>query len=108
MRPAILFPLFADVATLKGVGGKLAPLVVKAAGERVRDLLFLAPASLIQRPVRTLAEAVEGEAQTFHVRIDAHLAAHRPGAPYRIRIADETGFGFLSWFKGGGAHLAQS
>ncbi len=108
MRPAILFPLFADVATLKGVGGKLAPLVVKAAGERVRDLLFLAPASLIQRPVRTLAEAVEGEAQTFHVRIDAHLAAHRPGAPYRIRIADESGFGFLSWFKGGGAHLAQS
>ena len=56
MRPEILFPLFADVATLKGVGGKLAPLVAKAAGERVRDLLFLPPASLVQRPVRKLGQ----------------------------------------------------
>jgi len=108
MRPEILFPLFAEIATLKGVGGKLAPLVVKVAGERVRDLLFLAPSGLIERPVRKIAEAVEGETQTLIVRIDAHLPSHRPGAPYRIRIADETGFGFLSWFKGGGAHLAQA
>jgi ATP-dependent DNA helicase RecG len=108
MRPPILFPLFTDVAALKGVGPKLAPLVAKLAGERVRDLLFLAPQAVVDRPVRKVIDGVEGETQTFLVRIDAHLPSHRPPAPYRIRVADETGFMFLSWFKGGGAHLAQS
>jgi ATP-dependent DNA helicase RecG len=108
MRPPILFPLFTEVGALKGVGPKLAPLVAKLAGERVRDLLFLAPQALIDRPVRKVIDGVEGETQTFIVRIDAHLPSHRPPAPYRIRVADETGFMFLSWFKGGGAHLAQS
>jgi ATP-dependent DNA helicase RecG len=108
MRPPILYPLFTDVASLKGVGPKIAPLVVKLAGERVRDLLFLAPQALVDRPVRKVADGVEGETQTFIVRIDAHLPSPRPPAPYRIRVADETGFMFLSWFKGGGAHLAQS
>jgi ATP-dependent DNA helicase RecG len=108
MRPPILFTLFADAASLKGVGPKLAPLVRKVAGERVRDLLFLAPQALIARPWRKVMEAVEGEVQSFLVRIDAHQPGHRPGAPYRIRVADETGFMFLAWFKGGGAHLAQS
>jgi ATP-dependent DNA helicase RecG len=108
MRPPILFPLFTDVASLKGVGPKLAPLVAKLAGERVRDLLFLAPQALVDRPVRKVIEGVEGETQTFIVRIDAHLPSHRPPAPYRIRVADETGFMFLAWFKGGGAHLAQA
>jgi ATP-dependent DNA helicase RecG len=108
MRPPILFPLFTDIASLKGVGPKLAPLVVKLAGERVRDLLFLAPQALVDRPVRKVIDGVEGETQTFIVRIDAHLPAHRPPAPYRIRVADETGFMFLSWFKGGGAHLVQA
>ena len=108
MRPSALFPLFADVATLRGVGPKLMPLVKKAAGERVRDLLFLAPSGIVERPVRRIAEAVEGEVQTLHVRVDAHLPSHRAGAPYRIRVADETGFAFLAWFKGGGPHLAQA
>ncbi len=108
MRPEILFPLFADVAGLKGVGPKLAPLVVRVAGTRVRDLLFLAPQAVVERPVRTIAEALDDAVQTFVVRIDAHLPARRSGAPYRIRVADQTGFMFLSWFKGGGPHLASA
>ncbi|MHB8285375.1 MAG: ATP-dependent DNA helicase RecG, partial [Caulobacteraceae bacterium] len=108
MRPPVLFPLFAESATLKGVGPKIAPLVAKLVGERVRDLLFLAPAGLVERPVRMVSEVVEGQVQTVLVRIDAHLPSHRIGAPYRIRVADETGFMFLTWFKGGGPHLARA
>ena len=44
MRPEILFPLFAPVRTLKGVGPKLAPLVEKLAGPLVRDVAVPAPA----------------------------------------------------------------
>src|SRR5579875_2103324 len=108
MRPEILFPLFAPVTSLKGVGPRVAPLVERAAGPVVRDVVFLAPQSLILRTVTTVSEARENEVQTFALRIDAHLPPHRSGYPYRIRAADETGFIFLAWFKGGGPHLARA
>ena len=37
MRPQILFPLFAEVSTLKGVGPRALPLVHKVAGPLVRE-----------------------------------------------------------------------
>jgi len=107
MRPEILFPLFASSDTLKGVGPKLAPLVERVAGPLARDLVFLKPQGLIERRVTTVADAREGEPQIFGLRIDAHLPPHGAGRPYRIRAADETGFIFINWFKGYGAHLAR-
>jgi ATP-dependent DNA helicase RecG len=99
MRPEILFPLFAPSASLKGVGPKLAPLVERVAGPTVRDLAFILPQGLIHRRRTTIADAVDGQVQTFIVRIDAHLPPGKPGLPYRIRVADETGFLFLVYFK---------
>ena len=60
MRPEILFPLFAPAASLKGVGPKIAPLVERAAGPLVRDLLFLTPQGVIERPLTTVGQAEEG------------------------------------------------
>jgi ATP-dependent DNA helicase RecG len=105
MRPEILFPLFAPSSSLKGVGPKIAPLVDRAAGPRVRDLLFLCPQGLIDRRPTTANLAVDGQVQTFVVRVDAHLPPARRGGPWRIRTLDQTGFLFLTWFKGGGPHL---
>jgi len=99
MRPEILFPLFTPSSSLKGVGPKLAPLVDKACGPLVRDVAFTLPQSLVHRRRTVLADAVEGECQTFLVRIDAHLKSGRPGLPYRIRVVDETGFATLVYFK---------
>jgi ATP-dependent DNA helicase RecG len=99
MRPEILFPLFAPSASLKGVGPKLAPLVERVAGRTVRDLAFTLPQGLIHRRRTTIAGAIDGQVQTFVVRIDAHLPPGKPGLPYRIRVADETGFLFLVYFK---------
>jgi ATP-dependent DNA helicase RecG len=99
MRPEILFPLFAPSTSLKGVGPKVAPLVERLAGPLVRDLLLLAPSGVVDRRRATAAEAREGEAQIFLVRIDAHLPPRGAGQPYRIRVADETGFLFLVYFK---------
>jgi ATP-dependent DNA helicase RecG len=107
MRPEILFPLFARADTLKGVGPKLAPLIEKAAGPLVRDVLFLKPQGLVERRPTTVAGAREGEVQILALRIDAHLPPGRAGLPYRIRAADETGFIYLNWFKGFGPHLAR-
>ena len=44
MRPEILFPLFAPVSSLKGVGPKLEPLVERAAG---RVALVFKPRCLV-------------------------------------------------------------
>ena len=46
MRPEILFPLFAPITSLKGVGPRVAPLLERVAGPLVRDVLFVsAPAA---------------------------------------------------------------
>ncbi|MDR3511319.1 MAG: ATP-dependent DNA helicase RecG [Caulobacteraceae bacterium] len=106
MRPEILFPLFAPASSLKGVGPKIAPLIEKLAGPNVRDVLFLAPQSLIHRRQATVATAIEGEVQTFLVEVDAHIPG-RGAQPYRIRAFDGSGFLTLTWFKVTGTHLLQ-
>ena len=108
MRPEILFPLFAPVTTLKGVGPKIAPLVERRAGPMVRDLAFLAPQSVIRRRQATVEAAVEGEEQTFLVSIEAHLKPARANQPWRIRTFDGTAFLTLAFFKGHGPHLERA
>jgi ATP-dependent DNA helicase RecG len=105
MRPEILFPLFAPVSSLKGVGPKILPLVEKLAGPLARDLVFLPPQGVIVRTPTDTASAREGEVQTFVVRIEAHIPSPRPPAPYRIRAFDASGFLILTFFKGHGPHL---
>ena len=105
MRPEILFPLFAPVSALKGVGPKIEPLVLKLAGPLVRDVLFLSPQGVIQRTVTTAAHAREGEVQTLQVKIEAHVPSPRQNLPWRIRAFDGTGFLTLVFFKGGSPHL---
>ncbi|MDB5481287.1 MAG: recG [Caulobacteraceae bacterium] len=107
MRPEILFPLFGPIGSLKGVGDRVAPLLERVAGPRVRDLTFLPPQGLIHRRWALAAAAAEGEVQTLTVTIDAHLKPSRPGQPWRIRTFDETGVLTLAFFKGFGPHLEQ-
>ena len=108
MRPEILFPLFAPSSSLKGVGPKIAPLVDKLAGPLVRDVLWLAPSGVVNRTRSRVDQAIEGEVQTFLVRIDAHVPSRRPGGPYKIRAADETGFIILNYFRVFGDSLANN
>ena len=105
MRPQSLFPLFAEVTSLKGVGPRIAPLVHKLAGPLVRDLLFLAPSGLIVRRRTTAAAAVEGEFGVFDVLIDRMIAPHKIGAPIKVRASDKTGFIHLIWFAGSPRHI---
>jgi len=105
MRPEILFPLFADVSTLKGVGPRSAPLVQKVAGPLVRDVLFLSPSGVIQRRRTTAMEAVDGEIGVFEVTIDRLIPPHKHGAPIKVRAIDDTGFIHLIWFAGSPRHI---
>jgi ATP-dependent DNA helicase RecG len=107
MRPEILFPLFGPVGSLKGVGARVAPLLERVAGPRVRDLVFLPPQGLVHRRRTSVRNAVEGEVQTLTVRIEAHTRPSRPGQPWRIRAHDDTGAVILTYFKTFGPQLLE-
>ena len=86
MRPQILFPLFAEVSTLKGVGPRALPLVQKVAGPLVRDLVFLSPSGVVVRRPMQAADAVDGEVGVFlgAFRLHVHGADDNSrGGPYR-------------------------
>jgi ATP-dependent DNA helicase RecG len=105
MRPPILFPLFAEVSGLKGVGQRTLPLVHKVAGPLVRDLVFLSPTGLIIRRAMRADTASEGEVGVFEVTIDRLFPPGRPGAPLKVRASDDTGFVHLIWFGGSPQHI---
>lgn len=98
MRPESLFPLFASVGSLKGVGPRIAPALEKIAGPLVRDVLFLAPHGLIRRPRRTLAEVRPEETATVLVTVEEHLPARSRQQPLRVRTSDGAGRVDLVWF----------
>ena len=104
MRPEILFPLYAPVTTLKGVGERVAPLLEKLAGPVVRDVLFLRPHGVIHRHATKANLAIEGQVQTFTVTIEAYQKPRTPAQPWKVRTFDGTGFLTLTFFGrcGGG------
>ncbi|MEY3552666.1 MAG: ATP-dependent helicase RecG [Pseudomonadota bacterium] len=107
MRPDVLNPLFASVATLAGVGPKTAILFEKAlapshgAPARVADLLFHLPRSGIDRRDRP---KIMSAPRDQIVLIEAKVIEHRPPgsrnarAPYRVIVEDETGDMALVFF----------
>jgi ATP-dependent DNA helicase RecG len=105
MRPEILFPLFAPVTSLKGVGSRVAPLLERVGGPVVRDVLFLSPQRIVRRPPATIAAAAEGEIATFQVVVESHQRPGRSGRPWKIRVFDDTGFMTLVFFHGAGPDL---
>ena len=105
MRPEILFPLFASVSTLKGVGPKVEPLVERLAGPLVRDVLMLGPQALIHRTSTTVDSVIDGQVHTLNVQVELHTKPMRMDQPWKIRCFDGTAFLTLIWFKGHGEHL---
>ncbi len=105
MRPEILFPLYAPITTLKGVGARVAPLLEKLAGPIVRDVAFLRPHSVIRREHATVAGAVEGAVQIFEVQIDAYKRPRSPQQPWRVETYDGTGVLSLVFFGSFGGQL---
>ncbi len=98
MRPEILFPLFAPVSTLKGVGPRVAPLLERVAGPIVRDVAFLKPHTIVRRTPAVLSAARDGEIMTFELTIEEHQRPRASGQPWRIRASDPTGWITLVFF----------
>ncbi|WP_291842368.1 ATP-dependent DNA helicase RecG [Maricaulis sp.] len=99
MRPEILFPLFQDVTKLPGIGPRLATLVEKVCGGRIRDVLFTPPTGVVDRSRRVaIADSPTGEIVTLTAIVETHIPAQRQGQPYKVRMRDQTGFLHLIFF----------
>jgi ATP-dependent DNA helicase RecG len=91
MRPAILFPLFAETRTLAGVGPRLEKLIAEVAGRRLVDLIFDLPIGVIDRSYRPKLIAAEaGRIATVQVNVLDHLPPYDRRQPYRVRCSDDT------------------
>ncbi len=91
MRPAILFPLFAETRSLPGVGPKLEKLIARVAGPRLLDLIFDLPSGVIDRSYRpTLVAAEPGRIATLSLSVLDHVPPKDRRQPYRVRCSDDT------------------
>jgi ATP-dependent DNA helicase RecG len=107
MRPSILFPLFADIRTLSGVGPKLEKLIAKVAGPRLVDLVLDLPVGVVDRSYRPkLAAAEAGRIATVDVTVLEHKPNRVKAQPYKVLVSDETSLMELVFFRAHADYLA--
>jgi ATP-dependent DNA helicase RecG len=96
----ILAPLRAPLATLPGLGARLAALMGKlVGGGTVRDVLFHLPTDFLdRRATPAIAEAQAGMLATLRVEVVRHEAPVKKGQPHRVVIGDGTGFAEIVLF----------
>ncbi len=108
MRPQILFPLFAEIRTLSGVGPKLEKLIAKVAGPLLRDLALDLPVGVVDRSYRpTIAAAEAGRIATVEVTVLDHLPPRVKSQPYKVRVSDATSTMELVFFRAKADWLAE-
>ena len=99
MRPEILFPLFAPVRTLPGVGPRLSTAIEKLAGPNVVDLCWHLPNGLVDRRYSPkIHDAVPGAIATVTVQVIEHHAPPIRRLPYKVSCSDESGVIDLVFF----------
>ena len=101
MRPEILYPLFADIASLRGVGERAHKLLANLiGGSKIVNLLWHLPSGIIDRTYSPkLINAVPGRICTVTVRVVEHIAPKSSKQPYRVIVEDDTEQLVLIFFK---------
>lgn len=88
-RPEALFPLFAGLETLEGVGPKTAQNFAQLGALAPRDLLFTLPYSGIDRRLQpSVRDAVLPATVTVAVTVGEHRAPGTKTGAYRIHVED--------------------
>ena len=105
-RPEQLYPLFAGLETLDGVGPKTARLLGQMGLETPRDLLFALPYAVIDRRRR---DTIRGVDLPVTLTVEVTVGAHRPprnrGGAYRVFVQDSQSDFQLVFFHARGDYL---
>ncbi len=100
MRPQLLFPLFANINTLNGVGVKSEKLLSNLCGDKIIDLIWHLPSGLVDRSYSPkLISAKTGSICTVKVRVLEHIPPQTKKQPYRVVCTDGTDQVTISFFK---------
>jgi ATP-dependent DNA helicase RecG len=92
LRPEILYPLFAPITVLSGVGPRFAKLFEGLAGPHVVDLCWHLPSGVIDRRYAPqVAAAQPGRVATLTLRVGRHRPPPVPRQPYRVQCHDDSG-----------------
>ncbi len=88
-RPEVLFPLFAELETLPGVGPKAAAAFAGLGVPRPKDLLYLLPQSGVDRALRgSVRDVLPPATLTVEVEVGSHFPPRLKGKPYRVQVRD--------------------
>ncbi len=105
-RPEILFPLFAGLETLDGVGPKTAQLLEQLDVETPRDLLFSLPYAVVDRRRKDTIQGVDfPKTLTVEVTVGVHRPSRNRGGAYRIHVEDTQTDFQLVFFHARGDYL---
>ncbi|UWQ16632.1 ATP-dependent DNA helicase RecG [Jannaschia sp. M317] len=100
-RPEQLFPLFAGLETLPGVGPKTAKLLANLNVATPKDLAFTLPASGVDRtPVASVRDAILPGVVTVPVTVGRHIPPAQRGRPYRVEVEDAKTSFQVVFFRG--------
>ncbi|MDO6731044.1 ATP-dependent DNA helicase RecG [Marinovum sp. 2_MG-2023] len=105
-RPEPLFPLFAGLETLPGVGPKTAKSLAALAIEAPRDVLFTLPHTGIDRRRRDSVQGAElPGVVTVEVEVGRHLEPRNRSGAYRVNVQDAQTSFQLVFFHARGDYL---
>jgi ATP-dependent DNA helicase RecG len=107
-RPPALYPLFAEIETLPGIGPRLAERLKALDITRPRDLLFTLPHSGIDRRHVASVRAVQPPTvATVEVVVGRHRPPSRRNGPYRVEVEDAQTTFQLVYFNGDSRYLGR-
>ena len=107
-RPEILFPLFAGIDTLPGIGGKTAKLLANLRVATPKDLLLTLPEKGIDRsPVASIRDVPLPGMATVPVTVRRHRPPASDRQPYRIEVEDALTTFQLVYFRARGDALTK-
>ena len=105
-RPEALFPLFADLETLEGVGPKTAQAFAALGVGKPKDLLYLLPHAAIDRSRKpSIRDVVPPCTVTVEIDVGAHVPPRQKGKPYRVMVRDAATEFQLVFFHARGDYL---
>ncbi|MGD9638161.1 MAG: ATP-dependent DNA helicase RecG [Alphaproteobacteria bacterium] len=101
MRPEILFPLFAKLSSIDGIGSRIEKLLNKLlGGDKIVDLLWHRPYGIIHRKkCRSISELTPENYATFPATVFVHKKPNNRKSPYKVILQDDTGEVTLVFFK---------
>ena len=86
-RPEILFPLFAPVTGLPGIGPKIAKLLERLGTSRLLDLILTVPTGVEDRRIRdSLSDVHSGDLVTVLITVGQHRPGRTQAQPYKVFV----------------------